>query len=377
MREMDILCTRFVESQYDALDAQQRVDLDRLLECPDQDILGWFTSGTDPEDPALAALMQRMRASAGDPRATRAAPGAPLRSCCLVSGYSLHRVGGTDAADFLSRQLSCDVAELGPGASVHGAWLTPKGRILALVRLVHHRGEIVMIMDEEVAGAAVQRLRMFVLRSDVSIVPAGDLAVAALSDTSPAHSRAGDAKPLQDVTRALLDDSGERSLLLGTPADLAALDVASDLDEHVWNRKEVLAGAPRLCAASVDAFIPQMLNLDRTGGISFSKGCYPGQEIVARTQHLGRIKRRMYIARAMSAENRIRCGDPVHVADDSNAAVGQVVRTAASAGHDDDPATLLLVVLPLARVQEGARFAVDGTPLESVTIPPYGFGDDG
>lgn len=306
---------------------------------------------------------------------------------CRLSGYASFRVGGADARDFLSRQLSCDVAMLDATRSVHGAWLSAKGRVLALVRLVEHDGGIVMLLDQSVANAAVARMKMFVLRSDVLIEPAPELRVAGLMHASatdaPTPAKQDEGQPglglaWHGITLIWLGRNDTRVLMLGAEAALATACAsllehgAQVVDETRWDQLEVDAGVARLDAANADAFVPQMLNLDRTEGISFNKGCYPGQEIVARTQHLGRIKRRMFKARLGAGGEGVAPGTSVHGARAPDMAVGRVVRIV----PDSSGGNTVLAVIALDSVRSAEALDAGGIALEDVSEPPYGLGAD-
>lgn len=284
---------------------------------------------------------------------------------------------GGAARAFLGRQLTCDVTTLAPAQALLGAWLTAKGRVLALLRLVDPGdGRVLALLPRELADEVVKRMRLFVLRDDVAIEPAADLAVAGLAGKALS---APDAAPGDDGLPALVPVAEGLALLV---ADSAALDTVLGgleggghpaLSAGAWTHAQVRAGIPHLAAANREAFLPQMLNLDRLQAVSFSKGCYPGQEIVARTQHLGRIKRRMFIARCGSAAPVAAPGDAIAGSGGGEAA-GRVVLAAVDGGGQE-----MLAVLSLDAVAGGEALhlgSASGPALE-VRPPPYPLGEPG
>lgn len=249
------------------------------------------------------------------------------------------RVSGGDAHAYLQGQLTADVGEVSASASRIAAWCSPKGRVLALFRLfADPAGGYRIVCERWVAATLLARLRMFILRSDVRIDDAGDefevagvAGVLSLPDPLAAWARTAevdDAAAFEEVAIARVPDHHRRFLVTGSAAHMASItrarlaDGARQASAGAWRLADICAGIPRVTAKSSDAFLPQMLNLDRLQAVSFDKGCYVGQEIVARAQHLGRIKRRAYIGRTTVAAE----GDPiVDVAEDRAPKVGEVV----------------------------------------------------
>jgi hypothetical protein len=202
------------------------------------------------------------------------------------------RIGGADATGFLQGQLTNDVQLLGDGRTELAAYNTPQGRVIALLRLKMVDDAIYALLPADLLERVTALLKRFVLRSKVDLAIAADLQVGsiatvpALPDTASAQAVAFDYQPGRQVIAASPDTwrSITGSALSGAPPHGLAEWLAADIRD----------GQPQVFAATSEAFIPQMLNLDLIGGISFSKGCYTGQEIVARTQNLGRIKRRTF-----------------------------------------------------------------------------------
>lgn len=249
---------------------------------------------------------------------------APLTDQCVL------RVQGEDAVSFLQGQLTADVSNVSNTRSLLSAWLTPKGRVITLMRLFHHAGALHLQLPRSMAEVALKRLRMYVLRARAEFVSiddhlallgvSGKVAAARLAaDALSPGAEAGSALQSAECTVIRLHGEPPRFQLVGTATSLAAIarrlaDVAQPVGLHAWRSLEVRAGVPAIDPSTTDAYLPQMLNLQALGGVSFDKGCYVGQEIVARTQYLGRLKRRLYVASTdgsadVSTGMTIRVGD--------------------------------------------------------------------
>ena len=287
------------------------------------------------------------------------------------------RVTGADALDYLQGQLTADVAEVGPSVSRSAAWCSPRGRVLALFRLFADPSVGFRVVCERwFATSLLTRLRMFILRADVQIVDAVDqLEVVGVAGMRALPHRwatwAGTAEvdgaaAFEDVTIARVPGRHPRFLVTGPPARVETITSARSAERvrraipGAWRLADVCAGVPRVSAISSDAFLPQMLNLDRFGAVSFGKGCYVGQEIVARAQHLGRVKRRGYVGRTSAAAE----GDAiVDTTNDDARKVGDVV---AVEPHPDG-GSAALVVLEVASASSAA-LRVGGSDGPSIRI---------
>jgi tRNA-modifying protein YgfZ len=210
-----------------------------------------------------------------------------------LSHLGVMRFTGADTLSFLQGQVSNDTQRLGEIASMRAAYSSAQGRVLALIYLLPHPSGVLAILPRDVLQATVERMRKFILRAKVQIEDAGDsLAVGGLIGAAASSSDSGK----DGVAIAPIGHDSSRSWLVAAPEKLpAALDAAeAKRIEDAWRLADIRAGLPQIYAATSEAFVAQMLNLDLLDGISFTKGCYTGQEIIARTQHLGRIKRRLF-----------------------------------------------------------------------------------
>ncbi|MEW6560181.1 MAG: folate-binding protein [Pseudomonadota bacterium] len=270
----------------------------------------------------------------------------PLSSCSLDS-LSVLLVSGPQGADLLHAQLSQDFQHWKSEEARLAALLNPQGRMLAdFIAVKIGPEQIALLLDASIATAALQRLRMFVLRlkctlSDASAQWAryGLLAESAeayppdlVPPNQPWSVRQIDGGAL--LLRLPQADASVRCLFLaevGEPtqaalhARLAALPPLSPSD---WALADIRAGLPHLVAATQQMFVPQMLNFELIGGVSFKKGCYPGQEVVARSQYRGTLKRRTYLVSCSSAMQPAQ--EVVHSADPGQPC-GVVVNAAADA----------------------------------------------
>ncbi len=262
----------------------------------------------------------------------------------LPSGGVL-ALDGPDAEAFAHAQFMSDVKALAVGHWQWSGWLTPKGRVVALFALLRPApGALRLWLPDHPAGALGDALRRFVFRSKVAIAEDAGWVASGAFATAPA---AGDALAV-DGPGLALDLGGDghpRTLRLG-PADPGLrLDPAA---AERWREADLRLGLPRLDPARDDAWTPQMLSLERLGAYSVRKGCYPGQEIVARTHFLGQAKRGLAALEAAD----LAPGDAV--LDAAGATLGQVLCAAGPPG-----ARVGLAVLPLER-PDGALSARRG-----------------
>ncbi|MDP9084176.1 MAG: hypothetical protein M3N50_10485 [Pseudomonadota bacterium] len=215
------------------------------------------------------------------------------------------RFTGIDAASFLQGQISNDTRRLAESKTLFAAYSNPQGRVLALLRLMPHSSGILGLLPRELVAPTMHALSKYVLRARVKIEDASEL-LWVLAQQASSAQEPGSYFERDGVGRAAVDAAG-RHWILGAPEALRRQSLAADgadaaAVEHAWRLADIRAGLPQIYLATREAFVAQMLNLDRLEGISFSKGCYTGQEIIARTQHLGRIKRRLYRLRLPDGE---------------------------------------------------------------------------
>lgn len=275
----------------------------------------------------------------------------PLPSgACRLDHWAVLEAQGPDAASFLHAQLTQSVKDLGPDRARLGGYCNAKGRLLATFLLLRPEAERVqLLLPAELLAPLQKKLAMFVLRSQLQLV-AVDLALSGeLGEAVPAEL------PVWGVQGGLIrlpDGAGQRRAVRLGDSPLPAIDRAA------WDWAELQAGIPWVTAATSEHFVPQMINWELLGGVDFKKGCYPGQEVVARSQYRGTVKRRVQRLRGAAAAP----GSPVWAGGDE---VGEVVLSAA---WGDDAGVLAELQLSAWETDAPLHLA-DGRPLERATLP--------
>lgn len=225
-----------------------------------------------------------------------------------LTQYGLIAIYGNDAQSFLQSQFSNDSKQITENQSQMSSYCNPQGRVLALFQVFFHKDTYYLILPKDNIEDTLKRLQMFVLRSQVHLADASDdisgLGVAGPQIEAELMEILGDipkdlyaVKTIKDITVICLEK--HRFMLYAHRADLEKLWEkllvrCAPVGPQAWELLNILAGIPQIYHVNRDQFIPQMLNLDDLNAINFEKGCYPGQEIVARTKYLGKIKRRLY-----------------------------------------------------------------------------------
>lgn len=242
------------------------------------------------------------------------------------------RATGEDAVKFLHGQLTQDVALLPVGQARLAAFCSPKGRMLASFVLVKHSAdEVWLVCSRDVLPATLKRLSMFVLRAKVRLADtSADYRICGLLGNAQIQLSQGTASPWFTCEAAhahavQLYPAGTigRQLWIG-PAD-AAQPPGPPVSAPDWAWSEVASSVATVSAPLVELFVPQMLNYESVGGVSFKKGCYPGQEVVARSQFRGTLKRRTYLA---TTDELLTPAQEIYAGEDLEQPVGVVVQTA-------------------------------------------------
>jgi folate-binding protein YgfZ len=306
-----------------------------------------------------------------------------------LSHNALLSITGDDAAAFLHAQFTNDVQSLPVGGAQWNGWCSPKGRLLASFLLLRRAEGFLLMLPAEIAPAFAKRLGMFVLRSKVKVaeVSASTVRLAYSGKTAGvlvARHFGFTPDPMRSVEKdraTCIALDGERFVVLVPVEDAPALwealaESATPAGPDAWSWSLIHAGIPVIVAATQEAFVPQMANFDLVGGVSFRKGCYPGQEIVARTQYRGILKRRMAIVH-LAGDARPAAGESVYSAAFGDQASGSIVNAAPApeGGYD------ALVVAQLEglaqgdlrwRSLEGPRLEVRARPYEREVPEPLG-----
>jgi folate-binding protein YgfZ len=295
-----------------------------------------------------------------------------------LPGEGLLHISGPDTLGFLQGQTTCDTRRLDASTAIPGAYCTPQGRVVCdflLLQLGQEHVGLRMRSDILDASAATFSKYIVFSKAEIDRQP-GDWQVAACwgqdaSEVIAALCGSAPGKPFgvaaaNGLRAVQLDDDGQLfecyldpSVSAQIPAELAALQ--SEGGEARWRAQQIAAGIGRIEEATIEAFIPQMLNFDVTGHISFDKGCYTGQEVIARLHYRGKSKRRMYLA---TLEHDAEAGAELY-ASTSGQSVGSVVNCAPMSGGFS-----ALVVATADGAGAGLHLASqDGPPLSLGELP--------
>ncbi len=284
-----------------------------------------------------------------------------------LQSQSVLEFTGADAESFLQGQFCNDLALVTNERAQLSGYCNPKGRLLGLFTLIKIDGGYQMIVRDELVASLHKRLQMFVMRDDVKITPRDDLLISGIlaseSQLAPITGQSLDAvmSTHQSEAGRWLRASDSQYFFIADQAAQSTLwgSGLSQSPESQWRFQLIQSGIPSLYLATVEQFVPQMVNLQQVDGLSFKKGCYPGQEIVARMQYLGKAKRKM-LRFSVDGSSLPSAGDSVVASDDSDA--GIVVDAASGASGIE-----LLAVMKLSAVE--SSLSVDGQSLKQLPLP--------
>lgn len=258
-----------------------------------------------------------------------------------LTHLGLIECGGDEAKSFLHNQLTSDINHLAPEAAQHSAWCTAKGRMVASFVAWNEGSAYRLALAAELAQPILKRLQMYVLRAKVKLANlsdshvlfglAGAQSAAALADACLPMPEAPLATIAAGENRVIRLDA-ERFIIAASAESAPALwkqlsAIARPAGVPVWRWLDVRAALPLVTGATREEFVPQMADFEKIGGVSFHKGCYPGQEVVARTQYLGKVKRHLY---RLTSSVPLKAGDDLHSPANPDQASGKVVSAAPS-----------------------------------------------
>jgi folate-binding protein YgfZ len=297
-----------------------------------------------------------------------------------LSHWGLIGLAGEDAQAFLHGQVTNSVQGMDPGQAVFAGYCSAKGRLLAIFLVIRRGDDLLLMLPEPLREVIQKRLGMFILRAKVKARDAGDdwvrLGLAGPNVASVVADVVGGALPAAILGVAHGDNAfavrlgDQRFDLFVRPDSAPAAWSKCSIDARpvgapVWEGLLINAGIPTILPVTHDQFVPQMANMEILHGVDFKKGCYPGQEIVARTQYLGKLKRRMYLARvdALAAP-----GDSLFSPDLPGQACGTVVNSAPAAAGGCD----LLAVMQSSSHEGGdVRLGAEDGPRLVFKALPY------
>lgn len=296
---------------------------------------------------------------------------------CDLSHLGLLQLSGADAFTFLQGQVTNDVKQLNGQLAHYSGYCSPKGRLLALFLAFAHQDHIHLQLPLELATAIAKRLKMYVMRSKVEVEDVSESIIKfGLSGANAVEllGKAFASVPQHDfelvthenATLIKLPGAKPRFQIFTNSAN--APDIwnqlvpnAKTVESSYWDLLEIQAGIPEIYAKTQEEFVPQMVNLDLLNGINFKKGCYTGQEIVARTHYLGTVKRRTQLAH-VDGDIAPNAGDDI--LSSNGDAVGKVVRCAPACNGGYD-------LLAEARLEslEAGQLSVNGKVLHLLQLP--------
>ncbi|MCY3768836.1 MAG: hypothetical protein OXG56_05660 [Gammaproteobacteria bacterium] len=281
-----------------------------------------------------------------------------------LSHLSLLRVSGEDAETFLQGQFSNDTDSLPDGKAQIHAYCTPKGRAFATLQLLRNRNGFWVLLPADLAGPFMKRLKMFVMRAKVEI------------ETDPDHFAWG-VTGMEDLSgvpstvpgmQSVFEYSPRRHLVVSTRPIMTAPETGNVKTYHgdLWRWLDIREGIPQVYATTSESFIPQNINLDLIDGISFKKGCYPGQEIIARIRYLGKPKHRMISGRVESGEP-VREGTAIYLPERPGQKAGSVVDSVQTGIHCYEVSAMV----PVVAVSDGrlSIHSASGPPLRRLSLP--------
>lgn len=305
---------------------------------------------------------------------------------CDLSHYGLIAAYGEDTVDFLQGQFTNDVAQIDDSHSQLSSYCTPKGRMLANFRIFKHGETLYISLPQPLLEPVLNRLRMFVMRSKVT-----------LEDASDAMMRFGLNGPnaeqqLEQITKSVPKEINEaiqfenysivrshgsepRFELYGQLDAITHLWQSLDVDATpvgaaIWELLNIQAGIPVIVPETCEAFVPQMANMALIDGINFKKGCYTGQEIVARMHYLGKLKKRMYRI-SVECNEAPKAGDKIFA---ENSTAGTGTGTVVSAEQTADGNFEALAVIQIADAESQVLKLHDATgPVVEILELPYSF----
>lgn len=299
-------------------------------------------------------------------------PSAAAAITAPLPGLGVIRAHGEEAAKFLHGQLTNDFSLLGLSEARLAGFCSPKGRLLAsFVGFKRAHDDILLVCSRDLLPAVLKRLSMFVLRAKLKLSDASEaFQVRGLAGTDAAASpwRKTDGTD-GSHTITLHPAAGQGRALWIAPAEttVPALPALSDAR---WDWLEVMSGVARVSQPVVEAFVPQMLNHESVGGVNFKKGCYPGQEVVARSQFRGTLKRRAYL---VAADAPLAAGQDVFHSSDAEQPCGSV---ALAAAHPDGGWNAI-VSMQTSAAAGGSLHAGSATGPQLTLLPlPYALLED-
>lgn len=286
---------------------------------------------------------------------------------------------GADSAEFLHNLLSNDVKHLAEDGAAWNSFNTPKGRMLASLLMHRDLDGYGIVLSADIAPAILKRLSMYVLRSKVKLGMSEAVMIGVCgAQASATLAAAGIAVPAEAMRQSVAEGvrcvriQGDNHVLITDAQHAPALWLrlrdagAAPAGTARWHLAMIRAGLPLVTAATQEEFVAQMLNFELIGGVSFHKGCYPGQEIVARTQYLGKLKKRMYRVHVPQGHTPA-VGEDIHTPEFGEQSAGKLVNVAPS--PDGGFEALAVMQIGCAQAGEARVGGPQGVRLDFLDLP--------
>ena len=290
-----------------------------------------------------------------------------------LSDHGLIKVFGDDAESFLQNQLSNDIRNVNESSHQTSAWCSPKGRIIASFRIFKRADAYYLSVSTDLIEPIIKKLRMYVMMSKVTVEDtSNELVHFAYSGNQLKNTPTKPDQVLQSNGLSILNiasNDASRFEVFGTISDAEKLwsdlaTTATPTNNNGWNYLNIVAGIPSITQASSEAWVPQMVNYIAIGGVDFKKGCYPGQEIVARLNYLGKTKRRMYRLE-IDTDLLPSTGDSIATEADKDA--GKVL----NAAINPDDKVEVLAILKIAQADSPMQLSENSKASITVLDLPY------
>ena len=283
---------------------------------------------------------------------------------------------GDDARAFLHNQFTSDINHLPAEAAQHAGWCSAKGRMQASFLVWQQAGSFRLLLAADLVEFTLKRLPMFILRAKVRLSACSDRVSLGLAGAQAAEALADAGLPCPTAPLGLRTEGehevvrleDDRFLITTSESALPGLwqkltVKAKPAGVPVWRWLDVRAAFPLVTLATKEEFVPQMADFEKIGGVSFHKGCYPGQEIVARTQYLGKVKRHLF---RVQSEATIRAGDVLHSPGNPDQSVGMIMTGAPAPGGGFAG----LAVIQSNHAGDVRLGALDGPVLQAAAVNP-------
>lgn len=296
-----------------------------------------------------------------------------------LSHYGLIGFSGEDAKDFLHGQITNDLRALSEQQAVFAGYLSAKGRMLANFLVMKRADNLLVMLPASLREVIQKRLSMFILRSQVKARDASDEWLRLGISGAQARDLLAKALGIVPPASIMAMAHAEQAFVLCLGADRFDVFVAPAAAEALWDQLAagarpvgapawdwllVNAGIPAVLPQTQDHFVPQMANMEILGGVSFNKGCYPGQEIVARSQYLGKVKRRLYLAHL---DSEAQPGDELYAPEPADQAAGLIANAARAPGGGWD--VLAVALTPSVEAGDVRLKSRDGSALKFRPLP--------